>query len=272
MNIYGIEMKTQFELSRIKEYRNLDNYKVLNFGSHVKNKKCLVCFSSNGLYYPNTNNNLDSIIEGDKYEWENVIRGGFERVIFVRDIYKQWYVQGISEKYDSVEKVKELLGKLTKGYENTFIGSSAGGYAAVLFGGLLDCSKIISFSGQFDIALAAKCHMSNELVHKVKDKKYFNIKDTQANVFYFYPSLSSIDKIQYDLIKNNPSVKVITVVSDVHGVPLFSFSLNKLVHLSNHKLIELTERKYSKKYISFSNFYFYDLFLYIVYKLKKKLF
>ena len=63
---------------------------------------------------------------------------------FVRDVYKQWYLKGVNAEIDSIEKLYEFLKAETEGYQIVTVGSSAGGYAAVLFGYLLNATKVLA--------------------------------------------------------------------------------------------------------------------------------
>ena len=137
-----------------REYEK-DNYRLIRTGS--KTNKAIIFFSGNGLYFPNTEEEFtQKIIVNDRYEWENLasnrlIRKRYELIIFVRDVYKQWYVTGMNANYDNVDKTAEFLRELTRGYDVTTCGASAGGYAAVLFASLLDAERFFTFSGQFSI-------------------------------------------------------------------------------------------------------------------------
>lgn len=76
----------QLNLERIKEFRSLNNYKEINY-EEVDNNECLILFSSNGLYYPNENRQLEQIIEDDIYEWVSLHpKRKFSKVIFFRNI------------------------------------------------------------------------------------------------------------------------------------------------------------------------------------------
>ena len=107
------------------------------------------------MYFPNEEAEFfDKIIKNNRYEWQNISNDKvFEKkagkIILVRDVHKQWYVEGISEEYNSVDKTVQLLKSLTDGYEIVTVGNSAGGYAAVLFGCLLNAEKVFTRSGQF---------------------------------------------------------------------------------------------------------------------------
>ena len=138
----------------VKKAYQGENYQVWN--RPVEGKKCLILFSGNGLFYPNTENSFkECIFEKDRYEYQSLAKSKnlqcFSRIIFVRDIYKQWYVNGMNATCPDVEKTAAVLREKTEGYQITTAGNSAGGYAAVLFGILLSAKRIYSFSGQFDI-------------------------------------------------------------------------------------------------------------------------
>ncbi|MBO4732805.1 MAG: hypothetical protein J5597_08415, partial [Spirochaetaceae bacterium] len=101
--------------------------------------------------------------------------------------------------------------------------SSAGGYAAVLFGCLLEAKKIFSISGQF--YFTDDILQENTLVHKhlneLSSSKYYDLNPLLSNfngtVFYTYPCYSEIDIKQHDHIKNLPNIVSVKIKSDAHG-------------------------------------------------------
>lgn len=162
----------------LREYEK-DNYKVIDTG--IRTGRAIIFFTSNGLYYPNTEEEFtQKVILEDRYEGENIsrhrkIRQYYERIIFVRDIYKQWYVNGINPRYNTADKVAELLEELTHGLKVTTFGGSAGGYAAVLFAYLLKAERFFSISGQFSIT-----HQINEGAPFI----LMNASDSAKNKYY----------------------------------------------------------------------------------------
>ena len=71
--------------------------------------------------------------------------------MFLKDIHQAWYHKGISNECSDIDKVLEVLmfeiGK--SDYKNIcFMGNSMGGYAAILFGTILNITNIIAFSPQ----------------------------------------------------------------------------------------------------------------------------
>lgn len=227
-------LKENLELwqsTKLTEAYTGQNYKeiVLN----KSNKVCIIFFSSNGLYYPNTMHEFErSIIREDRYEWENIsvsseIRQYAGKVILVRDIYKQWYVKGINQINNSIDKLLALLIRLTEGYELVTVGSSSGGYAAVLFGIMLRAKKIYSFSGQFSIEDEVKDYYWLSLYREYTGRaRYYNILNLLAGnripIFYFYPAKCDQDIMQYNLIKDNPSINTFAFDCSIHGKTLSS--------------------------------------------------
>src|SRR5690606_7024966 len=111
---------------------------------------CVIYFSSNEIYYPNTPSAFrNAIIKRDKYEWQNSFFPGVKRHILVRDLQKQWYVEGVSSKWNSPDLLLQRLRELCSNYMIYTIGCSAGGFGAILFGSLLNAKKVYSFNGNF---------------------------------------------------------------------------------------------------------------------------
>lgn len=100
----------------------------------------LCFFSGNGLYYPNTISSFcKTVVEQNRYEWWNVghseeIVKQAGKIIYVRDVYKQFYVKGINVEINCIDKLCELLKELTMGMRVVTCGNSAGGYIAVIVG------------------------------------------------------------------------------------------------------------------------------------------
>ena len=172
-------------------YINQPNYKI-EYNNSCKANICAIYFSSNDIYYPNNEDIFQKrIVEKNFFEWYNT-RINARKHIFIRDIFKQWYLEGINAKLDSPEKIFEWLKGETKGYEVVTVGSSAGGYSAVLYGSLLKAQKVIAFNAQFSLKAIAdeSGEKSNPLVYKYKNNdrsKYFELKDKLSDaVNYFY--------------------------------------------------------------------------------------
>lgn len=215
---------------------------------------CIIFFSSNGLYYPNTIPEFEkTVIQEDRYEWENHlsdrrIRDYAGKAILVRDVYKQWYVKGISSAQDRVETVKELLSQLVEGYRIITVGSSSGGYAAVLFGLKLGAERIFTFSGQFSIENEVDDYfwLSRYKDDKITSKYYtlFGLlKDNEEiPLYYFYPAKCKQDIEQYDMVKGEHNLYAFAIDCDQHGKTLKNEDFIPVLIMSDQDMIKHYEQ------------------------------
>lgn len=187
-------------------------------------------FSSNNIYYPNTQDQLEDTIEKNKFEWENIAKSKsiltkYGKMIFVRDMWKQWYINGINQKIDSVEKAIEFLRTETENMRVTTVGNSSGGYMATLVAQKLNAKMAYCVSGQFDIVDQIS---RQPVVRKAAEEnyKYINIVRTitSTTVIYLYPALCEWDKQQADLVNNNNFVISIPFSNSKHGETCYGFN------------------------------------------------
>ncbi len=200
--------------------------------TNAKSKNCIVCFSGNGLYYPDEEACfIETVINKNRYEWQNItkskkIEQRVSRFIFLRDVHKQWYVEGINKTVDTVDKVFDLLRELTIGYEVITVGNSAGGYAAVLFGCLLGAKKIFCVSGQFFFSeeILNVCRLVRLHKNEEKYSKYYDLRSLVSSysgfLIYIFPCYSDIDIQQWKHISDLKNVIAIRINSDSHGAGL----------------------------------------------------
>lgn len=216
----------------------------------------LICFSDNGLFYPWTEEIFNKIIlEKNRFQWRNITRDPritekFNYIVFVRDIYQSWYIKGISAELNSPHKVSEKIKKITgeKG-EYITIGSSAGGYYAVLIGILLNAKHIISISGQF---LIGNQYETNPLIKnaETRQKNYFNlspyITTYSGNIFYFCPYNCERDRVQYEIVKNIKNVYCFKFRSARHGNVLIPQNIQWVIASDSQTLLEVYRKEYGK--------------------------
>ncbi|MCQ2521319.1 MAG: hypothetical protein MJ105_02980 [Lachnospiraceae bacterium] len=247
-------------------FRSVDNYKIIDTGA--ENARCLLCFAGNLIYYPNEENAFrKSILEEDRFEYENItsdkkIRNHFGRIIYFRDVYKQWYMSGLNKDYDSLDKFLSLLAELTKGYEVYTMGNSAGGFMAMLAGCYLHAKCVYSFSGQFDLwhVLDAEpvlsAYKEDESFHK-----YYNLQslleESQTVVYYFQPAQCKIDVKQYAYVQDIKNVIRIPFATDQHGASINSASYKYVLTMADCKKDKLFRKIASKgKMVSHVSFMF----------------
>lgn len=156
-------------LSNIKlEYSVSNNYKSgreinsYNKGDidysdlHHKDK-----WSDNDDYYFENNNSDILIVTFAGMGWKNSVPTfifhnylkSYNNVdkLFLRDIKMRYYLTGLKNNTSNFNETVEIIKNMTvdRGYKKIIaIGCSAGGYAAILYGNLLNFSKIIAFSPQ----------------------------------------------------------------------------------------------------------------------------
>lgn len=258
------EMPSQFDLELLEIAYGLDNF-LIKYDHHIDSNLCLVCFSSNAIYYPNDDSQLNNIIKTNRFEWVNLAPSGYKKYIFLRDVYKQWYVNGINNSINSQVRLIDFLRTETDGYDITCIGASSGGYAAVLFGSLLQAKKIFSFSGQFNLTSEIEKGIKNrELVKSaLNDSCFIDVCAVARNVFYFLPVCSRDDLAQSFFVKNNKNVVTIKFNSSKHGVIVYPFALEKLLTADSPTLIKMAGRLNSPLITTFRYMRISSCFLYL---------
>lgn len=228
-------------------YKENDNY-IIEYNEAGDKKYCAIYFSSNDIYYPNSEDIFRKrIVEKNFFEWYNTRIEKAYKHIFVRDVFKQWYLCGINSKINTQEKLFDFLKEETKGYKTINIGSSAGGYAAILYGSLLDVEKILAFNPQFEIdsLLLSTSESVNPLIFRYKEtkRKYFDIKDIIYNntkIFYFLSLDSKWDFEQNLHIGDKKDIFRIKFSTSHHGIPFLKVALNKVLNLESDVLIKLS--------------------------------
>jgi len=231
-------------------YINRNNY-LISYNKDCTNKNtCAIYFSSNDIYFPNAEHIFKKrIIDKDFFEWYGTRVQGVYKHILLRDVHKQFYLSGINTQLNSPEKLLAFLTKETLDYSVTTIGSSSGGYAAVLYGALLKANKVIAFNPLFEInsKLTSTTPVVNPFIFRYQNlpvSKYFDLRpliNSDLNIFYFYSIKSPRDIIQYNYIKDISSINVIPFKTKHHGIPFLKSALNTVLSLSNDNL-----KKYAK--------------------------
>lgn len=229
------------------------NYQCID--TDVESDICYIFFSSNGLYYPNTREVFEEqIFQKDRYEWKWVVKNSqvpskAGRIIYVRDIYKCWYSKGINYEVNTIDKTLELLRSLTKGYQIVTVGSSAGGYMAVLAAVKLNAMFCINFSGQYAI--------SEKLGVPYTDISIL-LETYKGQVFYFVPAYCKDDKKQYKLIENIACVKTFFFNENKHAATMLAGNMSYVIDKSKKELIRLYEH-YNLREIDKFRFLFYTV-------------
>jgi hypothetical protein len=259
MEVVNAPFVFQVDSSIVKTvYHQHDNF-LIEYDNSQVNDYCAIYFCSNNIYYPNTENSFKSaILEKNRYEWYGTRVPYAHKHIFIRDIHKQWYLTGINGDISSPELLLSFLQTETQGYKVVTLGSSAGGFAAVLYGSLLKAHLMLRFHGQFEIRSLLKS--SSELIDPIlfridRNKRlteFFDVKpfitDGSA-IFYFYSNKSHIDCEQRKHI-DGIKLNVIEFNTSHHGVPFLKCNLPVVLAKPHQELIALSGEVYSPLWFS----------------------
>jgi hypothetical protein len=90
---------------------------------------------------------------GDEFEFRKTFSSLEANVIYIRDLSHNWYLNGIPDVGESVNEICDYFINKIKQYNPNgnkviTIGASAGGFAAILFGSLIDVNQAVAFSPQ----------------------------------------------------------------------------------------------------------------------------
>lgn len=233
-------------------YQNSDNY-LIEYDTNGDKNYCAIYFCSNDIYFPNNEEIFRKrIIEKNFFEWYHSRIKKASKHIFVRDIFKQWYLAGINQKINTPDKLLDFLRKETKGYQLITIGSSAGGYAAILYGSLLCAKQILAFNPQFEIESLLKRSSENKdpLIFRIKDerRRFFNIIpyiNENTDIYYFYSNASQWDIEQNKQVKSYSKIHKIAYNSHHHGIPFLKVALPITINLERNKLIEFSKKSHN---------------------------
>lgn len=214
------------------------------------------------MYYPTTFNEFHKrVIEENKFEWMNIsknekVRKKASKFIFVRDIYKNWCIEGVNTVIDSQDKLANYLRKITKGYSIITVGSSAGGYMALLFGTMLRAEEIIAFSPQISLYEYNKYHKINffkQYINDSKKSKYFDLTEMissfKGDIFFYYANGCNEDVAQYKKIDKLKNIYVFSIQGKKHGAALYGIAIINTLISSPNQLKKLA-KKYNRKSIS----------------------
>lgn len=236
-----------------KAYQEQNNF-LIEFSDKGDKEWCAIYFCSNDIYYPNTEDIFRKrILEKNFFEWYHSRINKAYKHIFIRDIFKQWYLSGINKNLNSPAKIIDFLKKETENYKVITIGSSAGGYAAILYGSFINTQYTLAFNPQFEIQSLIKksSEAINPLLFRIKDerKQYFDITrfvGKQTKIFYFYSNASKWDVEQSKRIDNSiPNFYKISFQTKHHGIPFIKAALPKVINLDLEVLKKLALRKHS---------------------------
>src|ERR1700733_6386224 len=241
----------QIDSSLVINGYNNPNF-LIEYDEQSPDDRCAIYFSSHNIYYPNTEKDfVDNLVKKDKYEWYRTRIPGARKHIFLRDIKKQWYLTGINKEIATPLELENFLASETKGYRVITVGSSAGGYAAVVYGQLLNAERIYSFNGQYE--LASLLNRSTEMINPILFRnsgnstlrKYYDAREfitDPGKIFYFYSNKSKWDISQYEHIED-AGINILSFNTNIHGMPFLKCNIPPLLAMKEDELRRHVGRK-----------------------------
>jgi len=161
------------------------------------------------------------------FEFDSALKKLDVDSLFLKDTKRIWYQKGISEEYPTVESVVELLKKYIVNYKKVIcIGNSAGAFASILFGTLLNVNQVIAFAPQ---TLLKEDFYMNPWIDELRDMNRHEIfcndlKEHLYNTNYTtkidlcVPILNPIDYAHSNHIKESKNINIIPFKTDNHNM------------------------------------------------------
>lgn len=224
-DIFRFEINSQNRL--LNHIYKQDNIRIIE--GMALNKKCIIICSSNSIYFPDTYDEFRTKIICNNYfdggRISSLLIEYVERIILIRDVRKNFYVTGISEKYNSIDSVLEMLENLTNGYDIITGGGSAGGYMATIIDSYLNAEYVINAGGQWNLYKYNNIIEDYYFIKKNKDdikyNKFYNLSDKLQNnsvpIFYMYGGLNDFDIEQVKYAENVKNLYPIAIKSQSHA-------------------------------------------------------
>jgi hypothetical protein len=156
--------------------------------------------------------------------------------LFLRDLNQAWYQKGVDENINTISKLADFIRTktLAKKYKKVIlIGSSLGGYAAILFGTMLNVNTVIAFAPQSFIDKWRRfIYRDKRWLNPVKgvynnpkkEKKYFDLKvflktlEYDTEILVYYGSIHRLDSLHAKRLSEIKNIKLIPVEEGGHGV------------------------------------------------------
>ncbi|MFT4803167.1 MAG: hypothetical protein ACJA2S_004807 [Cyclobacteriaceae bacterium] len=175
--------------------------------------------------------------------------------LYLRDFAQQWYQKGIDSEIDNIASLINLL-KATineRKYKKVcFLGNSMGGYAAILFGTILNVDTIVSFSPQTYIDKwnrflywdrRWKQQISEVHKNSMKISEYFDLRSCLSKHTYrtqidiYYSPKHRLDKTYANRLKNLPNVNLKPIDKGGHAIIKTIRDEGRLLALINNALL-----------------------------------
>lgn len=174
------------------------------FVENKKNSKLIVYFSSAGA---------------KSFEGYSLLSKYTSNKLFIRDSMRSWYNGIIPEISNSADELVKYLSPIIANFNKkniTFIGSSMGAYAALLFGIKLGIGKVIAFSPQI-VLNPSMPFTPNETV-KYNDLSTLILENTQTSIDIWFGEGEPLDLYHIHHVIDAKKVSFFPITGAPHNV------------------------------------------------------
>lgn len=241
-----------------KYYETLPNYMFWETPQKDGSNLTAVYFSSHGWH---NGANLDKQISNNYFEFKRNLIKNASRHIFIRDLFQSFYINGINSQICTVEKLLNFLKAECQNSKIVTVGSSGGGYMAILAGAFLQAEYVIALSGYLDIRPEFPKYNLQLLVDLEKEykNKYYDLRNILAQnpvpVYQFEPGNCKDDLYNIKLSKAIPCVRLFETTSKLHAYPIDKEFIGHLINLPPQKM-ETVYKAVKNKKVSKFHLYF----------------
>mgnify|MGYP001265785958 CR=1 FL=1 len=239
--LLGMFRDEKYEESDSVPWSNSDDY----FYEDNDSDTLLISFGSNGR--------SENLIPS--FNFYNLLKNNksFDK-LFLRDIDRNYYLTGLKNSTNNLQETIDLIKKLSsvKRYRKIVsIGSSAGGFAAILFGQLINFTKVVAFNPQTVISKEKETILYDFFytVEKCKELRNLNTSDSlyqkclnlknlipfKTNVDIHFSNLSREDKQHAEFIEHQ-NCKLIKYNSSSHLLAVQLRESKKLISIIEENL------------------------------------
>lgn len=188
-------------------------------------------------------------IGGPIFEFKKTLNENIDcHKIFIKDSKQSWYYKGANGLGNNINELKNDIEKLIKeiNYSKIItIGSSMGGYAALLFGSLLKVNSIIAFVPQTFVDKETREKHNDERwpkqmksVHEHNQNYYdiINLNFTNINTQIIYGKNDKLDTIHTKRMNKHKSINIIRYDANHQTIFKILKEKNQLIDIINKSI------------------------------------
>jgi hypothetical protein len=195
---------------------------------------------------------------GDEFSFRKTLADLKVNTIFIRDLYHQWYLGSLGELGSGITQTSSSLHQLIKDAKPSsvlFLGASAGGFAALLFGSLLVPDAICVFSPQtFRSKWLVLRHWDYRWLDRVADiysnpiveRKYLDLAklnfSDRTRISVYFASGHRLDHVHAQRLKNSGCV-LMPINSNTHNAADYFRKKDSLKNLIQQAMFVNAESK-----------------------------